>query len=69
MKYEYKSVVLESTYDERLEESHCQILNGYFDVGWEYVGSIAQSIAQGSNGSEYGSVLVIIRKEKTEVTL
>jgi len=67
--YEYKSVVLESTYDERLEESHCQILNGYFDVGWEYVDNISQTIAQGSNGSEYGSVLVILRKKKEDITL
>lgn len=69
MKYEYKSVLLENYVNECFDEKHCDILNDYFKLGWEYVDSISQTIAQGSDLTEYGAVIVILKKEKEEVTL
>jgi hypothetical protein len=67
--YEYKSILLEGTYDEPLTETHCDTLNEYFEDGWEYVDSIAQNIAQGSNGTEFGPIIVVLKKKRDSTTL
>lgn len=67
--YEYKSILLEGYDGQPLEESHCDTLNEEFEKGWEYVNSIVQTLAQGHSSTEYGSVIVILRKNKSDLSL
>ena len=67
MKYEYKSIVLSANVSNMLAEKHNQVLNDYFQDGWEYVDSICQSFSTANSGHKgYGSVLVIFKKSVSE---
>lgn len=60
----YKAVVLEEKF-RKLKEMHSRTLNEYFQEGWEYVDSIAQSIGGDSeSSSSNGSVIVILKKNE-----
>lgn len=67
--YEYKSILLDGAKDNSFNQYSINQLNKEFNEYWEYVNSIAQTIAQGSTGTEYGPVIVIIRKKKKGITL
>ena len=67
MKYEYESIVLSANVSKMLTEGNSQVLNDYFQQGWEYVDSICQSFSTANNGFKgYGSVLVILKKSVSE---
>jgi len=60
---EYKALLLSGGYQaDELDEKHTKILNDYFEKGWEYVECISQSLSQGANSTEYGSVIVILKR-------
>lgn len=70
--YEYKSILLDTARNNSFNQYSINQLNKEFNEDWEYVNSISQTIAQGSTGTEcteYGPVIVIIRKKKKGVTL
>jgi len=63
MEYEYKSFLLVSEHTS-LNGAHSEILNNYFNEGWEYVDTITQSISTGGNYStKRGATLVILKKK------
>ncbi len=64
MKYEYKVIGL-AELDDAMSISDVEVLQKWFDEGWEYVDSITQPFACGS-GSWKSAVAVILRKEKSK---
>lgn len=67
MKYEYKSISLTDDDCDLGHESETN-LNNWLDLGWEYVDKIVQTVSTGGY-SKRGSVMVILRKAKTEKDL
>jgi len=58
---EYRAISL--TFSDEINNEMIQELNKWFKDGWEYVESITQPVATGSNYStRFGSVVVILRK-------
>jgi len=62
---EYKSILLVED-DECMSEDHPEILNKYFEEGWEYVDSITQPIASG-NYSYRAGVIVVLKRDKVSL--
>lgn len=62
MKYDYKIIEL-AAFDKSLMTADFDKIQKWFDEGWEYVDSITQPIAAGSNVWK-STVGVVIRKEK-----
>ena len=64
MNYEYKSLCLVAP-DDQLNKSAEWELQQWFNKGWEYVDTIRQT---GSN-TRVGGIMVILRKEKQDVSI
>lgn len=61
MKYEYKVIEL-TTFDDSMRSSDFNKLQKWFDDGWEYVDSIVQPLAAGSNVWK-SAVGIVLRKQ------